>query len=400
LKEGACPQCGGRLADPSELTAPAREKLRGGRAVSSERHLACPRCAAAMVEVEMRGLRLDRCPACESVWLDEDEQLPGRLGSADLTLFALSLPERALRSLLGSAGGAVHEATQVLVPLSIRRTRFFRSAVEKGLRFLVEDVGGVEGRFAKDAAQLDVARAAVGNFLDTAGLVALHASPIWVLAIVSDLSHGSRTYLQRLGDELVRQGVLPEGTAVDGVEALLGRLENVSGKLAESIDQPPLSVARLRESVQAIRRELGRSEDPEQRFPKEEIERTWSAMTELAEREGRPLFEVSSAITVVSRGLERIGRTVGASLSVGADLAYEGIFKHYLDTIGEMHREGYYASIARRAGPYLEAVRHQLSTSKESFTERLFSGRLFSYLRARWKARRAAKKPPADGRAQ
>ena len=61
--------------------------------------------------------------------------------------YALSLPERALRSATALAGGLVREIGEVAVPAALRRTRLYRSLVDSTLRFLIEQVGQVEGAY-------------------------------------------------------------------------------------------------------------------------------------------------------------------------------------------------------------------------------------------------------------
>ena len=59
--------------------------------------------------------------------------------------YLLSLPERAIRSLAAISGGLLREIGNVALPASIRRTSLYRTMVEVALRFLIEEVGQVEG---------------------------------------------------------------------------------------------------------------------------------------------------------------------------------------------------------------------------------------------------------------
>lgn len=36
-------------------------------------HMKCPRCGAQLLETERRGLKLNQCPDCHGVWLDQGE---------------------------------------------------------------------------------------------------------------------------------------------------------------------------------------------------------------------------------------------------------------------------------------------------------------------------------------
>ena len=70
--------------------------------------------------------------------------------------YILSLPERAVRSLGALSGGLIREIGNVALPASVRRTILYRTMVDVGLQFLIEDVGQVdhvypdEGRLAEN----------------------------------------------------------------------------------------------------------------------------------------------------------------------------------------------------------------------------------------------------------
>jgi hypothetical protein len=56
------------------------------------------------------------------------------------------LPERLLRSASALAGGLLREVGEAALPAAVRRTRLYQTMVEAVLRFLIEQVGEVEGR--------------------------------------------------------------------------------------------------------------------------------------------------------------------------------------------------------------------------------------------------------------
>ena len=277
-------------------------------------------------------------------------------------LLGLSLPERTLRGLVGGVGGAVHEAAQVVVPQRLRGGKLYRSAVEKSLKFLVQEFGGVKGRFEGDTAELDMARETVGGLLDNASQLMLHISPVWVLAAISDVTRGTRVYLDELQSELARQGVIPADTEATTVGELLDVIENVSSKLTESIETPPLNAEDLRASYQAIRAEVPG-------FDVAKGEATWNELKRIADQEQRSVFEVSTAVALTTRGAL-------ASVNVAAGMLYDNVFDHYRGALKEIHEHGYWQTVSDAAEPYLEAAKGQFEAARESMTERLLSGRL------------------------
>ena len=50
-----------------KLAAKEKERLK------EIHHMKCPKCGMNLVEIEYRSIRVDRCSACEGVWLDKGE---------------------------------------------------------------------------------------------------------------------------------------------------------------------------------------------------------------------------------------------------------------------------------------------------------------------------------------
>ena len=50
-----------------KLAAKEKERLK------EIHHMKCPKCGMNLVEIEYRSIRVDRCSACEGVWLDRGE---------------------------------------------------------------------------------------------------------------------------------------------------------------------------------------------------------------------------------------------------------------------------------------------------------------------------------------
>src|SRR4051794_2144767 len=109
--------------------------------------------------------------------------------------YLYSMPERFLRSLTGLVGGAAREASDVLLPPRLRRSRLYKSLVGSTLRFLIEQVGQIEGAYPADVEALPsdfLTRRAAGNLIELAGIVSFRASPVWVLAALADLAGAGR----------------------------------------------------------------------------------------------------------------------------------------------------------------------------------------------------------------
>src|SRR5262245_23741586 len=97
--------------------------------------------------------------------------------------FALSLPERLVRSLAAVLGGAIHESAQVLLPRLVRRSRLYEASAKNLLRISIELVGRVESASsvepgAPDARSLAMRKGA-GNVVELSSIAAFGFSPLW-----------------------------------------------------------------------------------------------------------------------------------------------------------------------------------------------------------------------------
>ncbi|HEY1339736.1 MAG TPA: hypothetical protein VGF59_19625 [Bryobacteraceae bacterium] len=97
-----------------------------------------------------------------------------------LHAYVASLPERLLRSISALAGGAAHELGEAILPARVRRSRLYYALVDSVTRFLVEQVGQVEGAYPPEGVLPDdyLIRNAAGSVIGIAGLAAFHASPL------------------------------------------------------------------------------------------------------------------------------------------------------------------------------------------------------------------------------
>ena len=265
-----------------------------------------------------------------------------------------SLPERGVRAVAAVGGGAIYEATEVLLPGWLRRSRLYRAVIATFLRIVVELVGGVTGVLPSDdvdVGQLAVRKAA-GNVIEIAGLLAIGWSPLWLLAAVADLTGGTRTYLRALVAELRRDGFLSQDEDIASAEELLSVLENASGLMADTVDVPPLNVRDMRRSWHALRQNVADLPDASR------LSGLYTQLERVARQEGRSLRSVSS---IVAAGAARAGVQMGH--------AY--VFDYYTDALRTISSEGLAAYARRVSKPYLSVAKNHLHPKCTTLTERL-----------------------------
>jgi hypothetical protein len=267
--------------------------------------------------------------------------------------YAVSLPERALRALVGALGGLVHESAQVLLPRFVRRSRLYEATAKNALRIAVEAVGRVEPAEPPEVSAAEITkRKAAGNVVELGSIAAFGFSPLWLLAAASDVVHGSRVYLAAFVDELKRAGVLAEEREIGSVDELLESLENASGRTAGLIDIPPLELAQLRSTLGELRADASGLPGPA------ELAALYQGLREEAAREHGSLLAVS-----VGMGM--------AFLLSARNLANTHLAIPYREDWAPLRHEGF-AAYARRVGaPYARAVGGHFDPTRPSWTERL-----------------------------
>jgi hypothetical protein len=267
--------------------------------------------------------------------------------------YAISLPERAIRALVGTLGGVIHESAQVLLPRFVRRSRLYEATAKNALRIAVEAVGRVEPQEPPEVSAQEITkRKAAGNVVELGSIAAFGFSPLWLLAAASDAAHGSRVYLAAFVDELKRAGVLAPERAVGSVDELLATLENTSGRTARLIDIPPLELAELRSTLGDFRADASGLPGPG------ELASLYRGLREEAVRERGSLLEVS-----VGMGM--------AFLLSARSVTNEHLAIPYREDWAPLRREGF-AAYARRVGaPYARAVGGHFDPRRPSWTERL-----------------------------
>lgn len=280
----------------------------------------------------------------------------------DAFFYALSLPERLLRSSSAAAGGVSKLLTDTLLPKSLRSLTFYQYLVGNTQRLLIESLGEVKTGAAAEKLPDDyVARKIVGNAADAAGLFAFHFSPVWFFALVGDASAGTKGFLGRIVAELEKDGALPPGTKIESADRLLEALSAASVKSAAPLDAPPLSKAELAK----ITSEIGAAYADVYRSAKGALpapEELWTGFVELARREKLPLLKFSGAMALA------------ATKAAAGGVVYEKILLSYAESLSEVRARGFAPFFAEAAAPYVDAVAGAFSLSKTSLTERLLGG--------------------------
>jgi len=279
------------------------------------------------------------------------ERTPGDRQS--LAGYMFSLPERLFRATAAGGGGLLLETADHILPPAVRDSKFYQCTIARPFRITVELVGGVEGRFpAEMSAPELVKRKVAGNVVEFGCVFTVGFSPLWFLAAASDVTNGTRAYLDTFVGELKRVGVLPGSTDVSSVDDLLAVLDGASSQAADAIDIPPTAIADMRDAVELLRENAGLIPGPQR------LADVFSQLNDAAREQKHSLLAVS---TLVAAG----------AVSAGVQLGSDRILSFYTEALRNIRSEGVSQYLGRISQPYIEAATRRMDPGSPAFTPAL-----------------------------
>jgi hypothetical protein len=294
--------------------------------------------------------------------------------------YVLSLPERVIRSLGALSGGLLREIGNVALPASIRRTTLYRTMVDVALRFLIEEVGQVEGIYptAGRLAENFLLKRTASHGIELLGILTFHASPIWVLAALADATGGGRKMIREISQALQDEGLLQRDVHFETMEQILDGLEKTTGHLANTLNLPPVDIPGLRREWLQLKEEL-RTIPPRSVPAIDRVENLWHELRRSAAQQNRSVFVVSSLMAVstvahVPANLLWLSRAARSAARRTGKVLGEAILDHYSDALAEIARTGFIPYWTREFRPYLRAAAGHFTPARESLTERLLKG--------------------------
>lgn len=295
--------------------------------------------------------------------------------------YLLSLPERVIRSVGALCGGLLRELGNVAIPAPLRRTVLYRTMVEVTLRFLIEDVGEVEGVYPPEGklAENFLLQRTASHGIELLGILAFQASPIWVLAALADAAGGSHRLIREMAEALKQEGLLDAGTRFETMEQVLEGLEKSSGQLATTLNLPPVDMPGLRREWDRLKSEL-RSFPPRNMPSLARVEQVWKSLQASAREQGRPVFLVSSAIAVsavahLPENVLKLSRAARSAARRTGKVIGEAVLDHYTNALADMGKDGFANYWTREFRPYLRGAAEQFAPAHGTLTERLLRRR-------------------------
>ena len=289
---------------------------------------------------------------------ESPENLPGRHEEQDesresLAGYVVSLPERLVRTTAATGGGLLLEATDHILPPPVRDAKIYQCLIARPLRITVEAVGGVSGRFPMQdisGGEL-IQRKVAGNFVEAFSVFTVGFSPLWFLAVASDVTGGTRVYLDAFVKELKQAQVLPDSTDISSVDDLLAVLDRTVGQAADAIDIPPTAIADMDNSVKLMRENARSIPEPQR------LADLFSQLNAAAREQNRSPLAVS---TLVAAG----------ALQAGLQLGNAHVLSFYTEALDAIRAEGASSYLGRISQPYVDAASGHLRRGRQTYTRR------------------------------
>ena len=294
--------------------------------------------------------------------------------------FVISLPERLVRSISALTGGLLREAGVILLPAGLRRTALYRVMVEVTLRFLIEELGRVQGVYPKseDLEGFLVKRTA-SHGIELLGLLTLHVSPIWVLAALADATGAGHTLIKQIADSLKQEGLLERDAQFETLDQLLNGLENTSAHLADTLNMPPVTLKGLRKEWEKLKQVL--PSVPTANLPNlTTLETLWTKLVAASAAEHQSVFALCSTLAVgtlaeLPASVFWLSKAAQTAAKRTGQLLGETLLDHYVLALNEIAAEGFVVYWRKQFHPYLSAAAQQFAPANETTTERLLHAR-------------------------
>jgi hypothetical protein len=158
---------------------------------------------------------------------------------------------------------------------------------------------------------------------------------------------------------------------------MLVGLEASAGRLANTVNTPPLDVKSLRQEWNALRSDLAKI-PPRQLPGTQALRDLWNEIKQEAGRQDRTVFEVSSLMAISAmKSVPAKARWLSASARSAARKTGTAVaatlLEDYRTSLRQIREAGYVRYAVVQFRPYLSAAVAQFSPGHQSLTEKLIS---------------------------
>jgi len=288
-------------------------------------------------------------------------------------MYIATLPERTIRSLLAATTGVSSLLTELILPKAFKESSTYRVTFGMLQQFLIEKVAEVEQVSAEIVLKDKyVIRKTAGSVIEGIGLLSIRFSPVWMLAILSDVAGGSKIYLQRLIKDLERNKLIDSGRFYDNVYDVLDSITTSSKIGVDAIDLPPISKEELTEFKETLIAQFHKN-NASSLHMYQELEKVYKHMNKASHSEKLSLAKLNGAMTLdlmkntSKKGLDITKVTAKTSL----EMMNEIVIKSYASSLEQLNHMGKRKYLIHHMTPFMKQFKNHFRGEKVTLTEKI-----------------------------
>jgi len=288
--------------------------------------------------------------------------------------YIATLPERTLRALLSYGVGIIDLGIHTALPKSLKLTSFYKVSYGMMRSFIVEKVLEMDKEKIEDLHELSddfMIRKLAGNSIEALGLFTIRFSPLWVFAVISDVTKGSDVYMDTLKKHLMENGAIESEEGIESIQELLNALQKASEVSADTLDLPPMAIKDLKKCVKEISEAYTDLGDEGKKI-NGLMDSVWTEMKSLSEKEKVSMETLSGLMSADALKLygSKTANSTKSFMMANYELLDAYVFRSYSETLTGIKQEGINAYIKRHMDPFVELAKEVYQKDYTTWTGR------------------------------
>lgn len=287
--------------------------------------------------------------------------------------YLISLPERSLRFITSVTTSITSLLTKTLLPKPIQKSTLYQMTFGLLQNYLIEHVAEIPLENIEESSSKDyIYRKTAGSAIEGIGLLTLHYSPVWLLAMISDIAGGSQIYLKYLIKSLREEGIIDTNQEFASVDSLLSHVQKVSENSAKFIDQPPIK----KEEFMAIFTQLKYIYEENPKFLMRffhKLEKIYKELQVLSDTSQVSFEKLTGGITMDL--MKSLGeKTLNFSkISTKATMEIFNVYfiKSYEETLEQIKIIGTYNYLTNHMHPFINQLKTHFKKEKITTTDKI-----------------------------
>lgn len=287
--------------------------------------------------------------------------------------YLISLPERSLRFITSVTTSMTSLLTKTLLPKPIQKSTLYQMTFGLLQNYLIEHVAEIPLENIEESSSKDyIYRKTAGSAIEGIGLLTFHYSPVWLLAMISDIAGGSQIYLRYLIKSLREEGIINTNQEFTSIDSLLSHVQNISENSAKFIDQPPIK----KEEFMAIFTQLKNIYEDNPKFLMHffhKLEEIYEELQVLSDTSQVSFEKLTGGITMDL--MKTLGeKTLNFSkISTKTTMEIFNVYfiQSYEETLEDIKNIGVYKYFTNHMNPFVHQLKHHFKKEKVTTTEKI-----------------------------